>query len=162
MLPYHDNKPKGAADFYFAINATFRFIKNRFGMDQLIRYWIDLGRSAYYQPVAEDWKSRGLKAVAEYWRDFFAAEPDAVVNVTGDESSVRVEVLQCPAIHHLKTHSREVVPEFCQHCYFVSNALASSVGMEARVVGGAGSCVQTFAAQGFLGTQDLNGIRRVE
>ena len=162
MLPYHDKKPKGAADFYFAINATFRFIKNRFGMDQLIRYWVDLGKSSYYQPVAEDWKKRGLDAVAEYWKDFFAAEPEAMVNVSTDGSIVRLEVAQCPAILHLKKHSREIVPEFCQHCYFVSNSLAACAGLEARVAGGAGSCVQTFGTTASLAVQEMTVIRRVE
>ena len=31
QLPYQDTKPQGAADFYFAINATFRFIHARLG-----------------------------------------------------------------------------------------------------------------------------------
>jgi ABC-type sugar transport system permease subunit len=30
-LPHTDCKKVGAADFYFAINATFRFIENQFG-----------------------------------------------------------------------------------------------------------------------------------
>ena len=30
-LPFTDTKPTGAADFYFAINATFRFIQKRLG-----------------------------------------------------------------------------------------------------------------------------------
>ena len=31
-LPYTDTKPVGAADFYFAINATFRFVLNKLGV----------------------------------------------------------------------------------------------------------------------------------
>jgi hypothetical protein len=54
-LPYTDTKPVGAADFYFAINATFRFILTRLGMEGLRRYWADMGAS-YYQPVTERWR----------------------------------------------------------------------------------------------------------
>jgi len=32
-LPYTDTKPVGAADSYFAINATFRFVLNKFGIE---------------------------------------------------------------------------------------------------------------------------------
>ena len=38
VLPYPDTKPVGHADFYFATNATFRFIKQRHGIEGLRRY----------------------------------------------------------------------------------------------------------------------------
>jgi len=37
-LPYTAAKPVGAADFNFAINATFRFILRRFGREGLRRW----------------------------------------------------------------------------------------------------------------------------
>ena len=37
MLPYSDSKPIGAADFYFAINATFRFIEVK--LMELVATW---------------------------------------------------------------------------------------------------------------------------
>jgi hypothetical protein len=52
MLPYRDSKAQGAADFYFAINATFRFLQSRFGIEKLVKYWIELWESSYFQPVA--------------------------------------------------------------------------------------------------------------
>jgi hypothetical protein len=73
-LPYQDTKPVGAPDFYFAINATFQFIRKRLGEDGLHRYWQDLG-DTYFQPVTTAWREKGLPAVARYWRDFFDAEP---------------------------------------------------------------------------------------
>ncbi len=162
MLPYRDKKPKGAADFYFAINATFRFIKERFGIEELTRYWSDLGKSEYFRPVADDWIQRGQTGVEEYWRDFFAAEPDAQVNVTTAGAGVEIQVLECPAIHHMQKHCREIVPEFCQHCYFVSQALADRAGWEVRVAGGAGSCAQKFGPRGSFPPQDISNIKRVE
>ena len=50
MLPYSDTKPVGAADFYFAINATFQFIRRSLGAAALEEYWSDLGRW-YFRPV---------------------------------------------------------------------------------------------------------------
>jgi len=38
-LAYTDSKPQGAADFYFAINATFRFIRRTLGEEALRAYW---------------------------------------------------------------------------------------------------------------------------
>lgn len=142
-LPYTDTKPVGAADFYFAINATFRFILERRGMEGLRRYWRDMG-SRYYAPVSRQWKQGGLRGVAEYWRAFFKAEPGAEVEVIERDDEVRLDVRTCPAIKHLRDHGREIVPCFCQHCHFVSEAIAEPAGLTVRVKGGNGSCVQRF------------------
>ena len=77
MLPYTDKKPVGAADFYFAINATFRFIRRKLGPNGLVKYWTDLGAS-YFQPVTAGWRDAGLPAVAGYWRDFFLQSPEGM------------------------------------------------------------------------------------
>jgi hypothetical protein len=162
-LPYSDTKDVGAADFYFAINATFRFIEQRFGREGLRRYWQELGTS-YYAPMTAAWKRGGLAAVADYWRAFFAAEPGAEVGVEATSEQVTLEVRVCPAIKHLRTHQREIVPDFCQHCHYVSEAMAAPAGLTVRVEGGNGACRQTFMArqaeappQDFTTTTDEHG-----
>jgi hypothetical protein len=158
-LPYTDTKPVGAPDFYFAINATFRFILQRLGMEGLRRYWSDLG-ARYFVPVSEKWQREGLPGVAAYWRAFFAAEPGAKVEVNEVSDKVQLEVAVCPAIAHLRAHGREIVPCFCQHCYFLSEAIAAPAGMTVRIEGGNGSCRQTFVRREMeLAPQDLSKIK---
>src|SRR5688500_10871442 len=99
-LPYVDDKPVGAADFYFAINATFRFILKQFGMDGLKKYWSDLATS-YFAPVTHAWKIHGLKGVAAYEEAFFRAESGSQVEVVSEADRVTVHVKVCPAISHL-------------------------------------------------------------
>ena len=142
-LPYTDSKPVGHADFYFAMQATFRFLFDRFGMEGLRNYWRDLG-TQYYQPVSRRWQEQGLAGVAEYWRAFFAAEPGGTVEVCETADEVRLEVRTCPAIRHLREHGREILPCFCQHCYFVSDAMCTPAGVTVRIEGGNGSCQQRF------------------
>jgi hypothetical protein len=142
-LPYTDTKPVGAADFYLAINATFRFVLGKSGIAGLREYWTALG-GKYFAPVAARWTTGGLPAVAEYWRAFFAAEPGAVVEVSGTKDDVTLEVKVCPAIKHLREHGREIVPCFCQHCYFISEAMAAPAGLTVRIEGGNGACRQKF------------------
>lgn len=142
-LPYTDSKPVGAADFYFVINATFRFIERRFGLDGLRRYWQQLGES-YYAPVSAEWKRGGLAAIASYWRAFFQAEPGGNVEVKLNDDSVVIDVRACPAIRHLREHGRQIIPCYCQHCYYVSEAIAAAAGYAARIEGGDGSCRQVF------------------
>ena len=158
-LPYTDTKPVGAADFYFAINATFRFVLKKSGIEGLRRYWTDLGAS-YFAPVTARWKADGLAAVAEYWRAFFAAEPGAEAEVRQSPDEVVLEVKVCPAIQHLRTHGREIVPCFCQHCHFIGEAMAAPAGLTVRVEGGNGSCRQVFLRRdSSLAPQDLALIR---
>ena len=160
LLPYHDAKPVGAADFYFVIQATFAFVQARLGEDGLRRYWAAHGRE-YMRPVWERWRDGGLPAVATYWRAFFAAEPGADVEVREEEGRVVLEVKRCPALAHLKAHRREILPVFCQHCYFVSDAAAERAGLAARVCGGDGACVQTFLPRADAPPQDLARIATV-
>ncbi len=157
-LPYIDSKSIGAADFYFAINATFRFILRRAGVDGLRRYWTELGTS-YFGPVSERWKQGGLRAVSDYWNDFFRAEPNADVDIQLNDDSVVLSIKTCPAIKHLRDSGREIVPCFCQHCYFISEAIAAPAGLTVRITGGNGSCQQSFFKRDDQPTsQDLNAI----
>jgi hypothetical protein len=158
-LPYTDTKPVGAADFYLAHNATFRFVLKKFGIEGLRQYWSDLG-AKYFAPVTERWSAGSLAAVAEYWRAFFAAEPVAEVSVGETGDAVTLDVKVCPAIKHLRSQGREIVPCFCQHCYFISEAMAAPAGLTVRIEGGNGSCRQTFLRRTAATTaQDLAQIK---
>jgi hypothetical protein len=157
-LPYTDTKPQGSADFYFATNATFRFILRRLGAAAWRSYLEQLGRG-YFAPVNRRWREGGLRAVARYWRDFFAAEPGAVVEVEELPDRVEVTVRECPALKHLRAAGREVVPEYCQHCYWLGQARAAEAGLTMRLCGGNGSCRHTFARSGAaLAPQNLADI----
>ena len=86
----------------------------------------------------------------------------AQAQVQESDWAVVVEVAVCPAIHHLRAHQREIVPCFCQQCYFLNEAIAAQAGFTVRVTGGNGSCRQSFQARdGRELPQDLNEIREV-
>ena len=158
-LPYSDSKKVGAGDFYFAINATFRFIHKQFGQAGLQRYWQELG-ATYYAPVTAAWKAGGLPAVGKYWRAFFDAEPGAGVRVDVAADRVMLKVRICPAIKHLRAQGREILPCFCQHCYYVAEAMAAPAGLTVRVEGGNGACRQTFLPrEAEVPPQDLGRIK---
>jgi hypothetical protein len=158
-LPYRDTKLQGAPDFYFAINATFRFIRASLGGEGLKAYWEDLGKS-YMKPVWNRWRELGLEGIESYWRAFFAAEPGGSVQISRSAGEVVLEVRVCPAIRHLREGGREIVPEFCQHCYYISEAAAREAGYAVRVTGGNGSCRQRFfPAVNHPAPQDMEEIR---
>ena len=98
--------------------------------------------------------------MADYWRAFFAAEPGAEVRVEASPGQVSLEVGVCPAFKHLRAHGRTIIPSFCQHCCFVSEAMAAPAGFTVRVQGGNGACHQTFLPRASAPSpQDLTQIR---
>jgi len=145
-LPYRDTKPQGSADFYFAINATFRFLIERRGIPGWIAYLKDLATD-YYRPVWLEWKSGGLKSVAQYIQAAFQAEPGAVFKLSEARETLVLEVIACSAIRHLRLSNREIVPEFCQHCYFQYSTIAKLAGLHMRLQGGNRRCTQTFSSK---------------
>lgn len=133
-----------APDFYFAINATFRWIHDNWGAQGLLDYWRALGRE-HFADVTARFRDGGMDAVRDYWQAFFDEEPggDVTVERTGDDA-VTITVRSCPAIKHLRDHGREIMPLYCRHCQVVSEAMCEGAGIAVQVDGGDGSCVQTF------------------
>jgi len=136
-----------APDFYFAINATFRWIYDNWGETGLIAYWEAMGREHFAEQM-KCFAEGGLPAVEEYWSRFFAQEPGGavIVELVGDEVITDVQV--CPAIRHLREHGREIMPLYCQHCQVVSQAMCEGAGIAVEVTGGVGSCRQVFRKRG--------------
>lgn len=132
-----------APDFYFAINATFRWLHDNWGETGLTAYWETMGRE-HFAEQTRLFAEGGLPAVAEYWSGFFAEEPGGTVTVerVGDEVIIDVQV--CPAIRHLREHGREITPLYCQHCQVISQAMCDGAGIAVEVTGGGGSCRQSF------------------
>jgi len=133
-----------APDFYFAVNAMFRYLNDTYGKEVLEDYWRCLGRE-YYAGRVEKWKQGGLETIAEDWREYFSHEPQSQVDVSvlGNES-VELDIKVCPAIKHLRDHNRDIVPYFCEHCDNVCGAMAEEAGLSFRREGGMGSCHQSF------------------
>lgn len=135
-----------AGDFYFAINATFRFLLENYGEEALAAYWRAMG-AEYYAPLAQRFRQGGLEEVERYWREFFASEPGGSVDITTTGSQVEIEVRDCPAIRWLRTHNREVVSCYCQHCHHVSSAIAEKAALKFSLEGGGGACHQCFSQE---------------
>lgn len=143
-----------APDFYFAANAIFRHLGDHYGKQALADYWRSLARE-YYRQRIEAWRSGGLAAIAADWRAYFAAEPQAEVEVLLHQHDVELIVRVCPAIKHLRDHGRDVAPCFCEHCDHTCGAMAEAAGYTFTRNGGSGSCRQWFV----MGHESLGGGR---
>ena len=137
-----------APDFYFAVNAMFRHLHDRYGKSALVDYWRGLGRE-YYRGRTERWRDGGPEAVAADWRDYFSREPQAEVDVSIEPGGrVLLDVRVCPAIKHLRDCGRDIVPYFCEHCDHVCGAMGEAAGLAFERIGGMGSCRQRFVPLG--------------
>lgn len=132
-----------APDFYFATNAMFRHLHDRYGKESLVDYWRRLGRE-YYRPRWERWRAGGLAALAADWQAYFAEEPQAEVECCVEGDHVTLEIRICPAIKHLRDRQREVMSCFCEHCDYIGGAMAQEAGYTFERFGGDGSCRQQF------------------
>jgi len=136
-----------AGDFYFAINATFRFIHDTWGREALLEYWTSMAQE-YHAGVTDRFRQGGLEEVQRYWTDYFAHEPGGDVAISLTSQGVEIEVRDCPAIRWLKDGGREIVPYYCQHCHYISTALADQACMTFKLQGGGGTCRQVFGLKG--------------
>jgi len=136
-----------AGDFYFAINATFRFIHDTYGKEVLIDYWTSMAHE-YHAGVAARFREGGLEEVRRYWAGYFDQEPGGDVQVSLSGADAVIDVRDCPAIKWLKGGSREIVPYYCEHCHHVSTAIADRAGMRFALTGGGGTCNQVFSLEG--------------
>jgi hypothetical protein len=133
-----------AGDFYYAINATFRYIHDAYGKETLIDYWRSMAHE-YHADVAARFRAGGLEEAQRYWADYFAHEPDGDVQVS---LSGAIDVRDCPAIKWLREGGRAIVPYYCEHCHYVSTAIAERAGMRFALTGGGGTCNQVFSLAG--------------
>ncbi len=134
----------GAPDFYFAVNATFRFVGAQFGEGGLRKYWREMG-AQHYRFVTARIRDKGLAALRRHWEYLFAHEPGAQVALALEGGVLTLEVARCPAIAHLQAHDREIMPVYCEHCLHVSEAMCEPVGVSVTVEGGMGECRQRFS-----------------
>lgn len=133
-----------APDFYFANNAMFRHIHDRFCKAALVAYWRGLGRD-YYRQRTDAWREGGPGAVAKDWRAYFDKEPLSTVAVSVDNAgAVTLDISVCPAIRHLRESGRDIVPYFCEHCDHIGSAMGENAGYTFERTGGMGACVQRF------------------
>jgi hypothetical protein len=132
-----------APDFYFATHAMFRHLHDHYGKEALVDYWRCLGRE-FYSRRCRRWKEAGTEAIAADWREYFAREPQAQVELTTSHDEVFLDVKVCPAIKHLRDHGREIVPYFCEHCDHVCGAMGKAAGFDFLRTGGMGACQQRF------------------
>ncbi len=118
-----------ANDFYFAVNAMFRHLHDRYGRDVLIDYCAPIG-AGILPPACGQVAGRGAggdrRRLAGLLRTRGWRSPSR--STAQPDGAVELDVQVCPAIKHMRDHGRDIVPYFCEHCDHVCSAMAEEAG----------------------------------
>lgn len=131
-------------DFHGALSYAFEFLEAQYGEDGLRDFLTRLADTVY-APVVQDLRDRGLPALEAHWRHIMDLE-EAEYTLEMESDTLVLDVLQCPAVSHMRTHNYRVSEHFCEHTRIVNDAICRRAGYEATVEYDQekGRCVQRF------------------
>jgi hypothetical protein len=120
------------------------FVVEKHGLDGLRRYLQGLAGTVY-APLVNRLRSEGLTALRDHWREVFTVE-NGRFELEEAEGVLTLDVTECPAIAHMKTHGYRISPHFCEHTRLLNEAICERAGYACSVEADqeAGTCVQKF------------------
>jgi hypothetical protein len=119
-------------DFHGALSAGIEYLHSTFG-PQAVRDYLWQFARAFYGPLTEALKSRGLVALQEHFERVYQVEGSAVdLRLSQDELVVRVP--RCPAVTHMREHGYPVARLFVETTRTVNQALCEGTPYAAELV----------------------------
>jgi hypothetical protein len=119
-------------DFHGALSAAIEYLHQRFG-PQAVREYLRQFAAAFYKPLTDSLKARGLAALKEHFERIYALEGAAVeIRLSDDELVIRVA--QCPAVTHMRANGYPVARLFEETTRTVNEALCEGTPYAAELV----------------------------
>ena len=142
MLRYQENDELHR-DFHGTTNTTLNYIAKNFGVEALKTILRKTGHDVY-KSIREKLARGDASELVEHLNWFFFREQGKYrLTVEGDK--ITFEVLECPAIRHLRKLGLEPSPYVCLQTIEVNAGMCEGTPWESDVkVLGEGRCVQTF------------------
>ena len=146
MLRYQENNELHR-DFHGTTDTTLNYIAEHFGVEALKEILRKTGRDVYKS--IRDKLARGdASELVEHLNWFFFRE-QGKYRLTVDGDTISFEVLECPAIRHLRKLGLTPSPYVCLQTSEVNAGMCEGTPWESKVeVLGEGRCVQTFRRKG--------------
>ena len=142
MLRYQENNELHR-DFHGTTNTTLNYIAENFGVEALKAILRKTGRDVY-KSIREKLSRGDASELVEHLNWFFFREQGRY-RLTVDGDTITFEVLECPAIRHLRKLGLEPSPYVCLQTSEVNAGMCEGTPWESEVkVLGEGRCVQTF------------------
>jgi hypothetical protein len=119
-------------DFHGAMNLGLRYLEEKYGPEAVSEYLREFTR-AYYKPLIDDIRKRGLVALKEHFERIYRIE-GAPVSMTLTEDELVLDVPACPAVTHLRERGVAVSPMFVETTRTVNEALCEDTPFAAKLV----------------------------
>jgi len=125
-------KTQDLSEFYGIYNTMFQFVEDKYGDEELKKYWEFIGEK-YYGWLIEDIKKRGTKAIEDYWLST-TENDDIVYDLKTGPDRFELKIDSCSAIGFIKKSAHDkLFHKYCQHCRVVNSKIAELSGLEYRV-----------------------------
>lgn len=116
-------------EWFGLYNVAFKWIEEKYGYDELVKYWRFIAESCYAETV-EIFKSEGLQGIRNYFEKTFELDDGKILSsINGN--SLEIEVTVCPdyAFFDL-TDNPYFKPEnkYCEHHRIINEYLAEKSG----------------------------------
>lgn len=149
-------------DFHGALSTGIEYLHEHYGEEAVRRYLWHFARS-FYAPLTEALKRRGLVAIEEHFRRIYDLE-GGVVRFTLSEDELRLEVVACPAVTHMRQEGYPVARLFRETTDTVNQAICDGTPFAAQLIEydeDTGQSVQRFyrreSVRNKMSQQELQG-----
>jgi hypothetical protein len=119
-------------DFHGALSRGIDYLHQQFGAEAVREYLWQFA-TAYYAPLKEDLRRRGLVAIQEHLERVYRTE-GAAIQCTRTADELRVEVAACPAVMHLRSQNVPVAELFHETTRTVNAAICDGTPFAAELV----------------------------
>jgi len=119
-------------DFHGALSAGIEHLHQAYG-EQAVREYLWQFARAFYAPLTEALRRRGLVALEEHFRKVYALE-GGEVRFTRSDDELRIEVDACPAVAHLRSRGYPVARLFRETSATVDRAICHDTPFAAELL----------------------------
>lgn len=119
-------------DFHGALSAGIEYLHDQYG-EEAVRDYLRQFTRAYYAPLKQALKDRGLVALREHFERTYALE-GGEVRFSGSPEELIVEVAACPAVMHMRERGYPVARLFSETTRTVGEALCEGTPFAAQLL----------------------------
>ena len=119
-------------DFHGALSIGLDYLAEHHG-EKAVRDYLHEFAGAYYFPLKEQLRQRGLIVLKEHFEKLYAIEGGSIeIDFSKDEMVLRVA--SCPAVLHMREHGYTVSPYFIETTRTVNEAICEGSGFTAELL----------------------------
>jgi hypothetical protein len=127
---------------------AIKYLDANFGEDS-IRDYLEQVAKTCFAPLTQKLELEGLTALEKHWQDIFSKE-GGKFNIDYKDNKLILEVIECPAISHLKKIGQLCSDRYCETTVVVNRTICDQAGYKCscEYEPGQGKCVQKFWKEG--------------